>query len=128
MPKPKPTQVIRHEIVLGRSERDLLEPIIYANVANKLANPIVEILKDTTAIYAIVTLIELYTDIDFPIPTFGDASELWDGIAAGIRTARENKATYSTPQEVQMAKLTIANFLKEIFQSDLGETVFNEKA
>lgn len=128
MPKPKPTQVIRHEIVLGRSERDLLEPIIYANVANKLANPIVEILKDTTAIYAVVTLIELYTDIDFPIPTLGDASELWDGIAAGIRAAREAKATYSTPEEVQMAKLTIANFLKEIFQSDLGETVFNENA
>ncbi len=114
--------------MLGRSERDLLEPIIYANVTNKLANPIVEILKDTTAIYAIVTLIELYTDIDFPIPTLGDASELWDGIAAGIQAAREAKATYSTPQEVQMAKLTIANFLKEIFQSDLGETVFNEKA
>ena len=48
MPKPKPTEVIRHEIVLGRSERDLLEGGLMAYGFNRVATPIVAGLSDVS--------------------------------------------------------------------------------
>ena len=53
MPKPKPTQVIRHEIILGRREFEMIETLSAAISINKVSEPIVEILKDGTALLAV---------------------------------------------------------------------------
>ena len=40
MPKPKPNEVIRHEIVLGRSERQIIRDVQMSYTFNKVASPI----------------------------------------------------------------------------------------
>jgi hypothetical protein len=62
MPKPKPTQIIRHEIVLGRSERDMVEGALTAYQIGKFAGPLINgiaILGSTLA--GTATLLVLYS-------------------------------------------------------------------
>tara|TARA_Y100001938_G_scaffold97801_1_gene133924 strand:+ start:427 stop:837 length:411 start_codon:yes stop_codon:yes gene_type:complete len=68
MPKPKPTEVIRHEIVLGRSERDLLEGALMAYGFNRVATPIVAGLSDisfTVTVAGILAAIGIITSDEF---------------------------------------------------------------
>ena len=39
MPKPKPNQVIRHELVLGRSEKEMLESVAITKSIDNLVRP-----------------------------------------------------------------------------------------
>ncbi len=39
MPKPKPDRVVRHELVLGRSERDMLESVAVTKSIDNLVRP-----------------------------------------------------------------------------------------
>ena len=48
MPKPKPTEIIRHEVVLGKAERQLLRDAAEAYQFNKISTPIVAGLSDVT--------------------------------------------------------------------------------
>ncbi len=57
MPKPKPDQVIRHEVVLGRSERELLRNAAEAYTFNKVSTPIVVGLSDVTFTATIALLL-----------------------------------------------------------------------
>ena len=77
MPKPKPTQVIRHEIILGRREFEMIETLSAAISINKVSEPIVEILKDGTALLAVAGILEAAGVTDF-IP-----NELTQSIASG---------------------------------------------
>jgi len=88
MPKRASDQCITYRIELQDTERRLLQNYVDAYTLEQVATPIVEILKDASALYAVVTLIELLTDIDFPIPTIADTGELWDAIADAVREAR----------------------------------------
>jgi hypothetical protein len=65
MPKPKPDEVIRHEVVLGRSERDLLSGMAAAYEINRVLDPFVEILKDASALLAIAGILEALGFTDF---------------------------------------------------------------
>ena len=49
MPKPKPDQVVRHEIVLGRSERELISDGLLAYQINRISTPLVALLSDASA-------------------------------------------------------------------------------
>ena len=60
MPKPKPDQVIRHEIVLGRSERDLLDSALMAYGFNRVATPTVALLSDVSAMSIVLTALGTY--------------------------------------------------------------------
>ena len=57
MPKPKPTEVIRHEVVLGRSERDLLEGALMAYGFNRVATPIVAGLSDISFVVTVAGIL-----------------------------------------------------------------------
>ena len=81
MPKPKPDKVIRHEFVLGRSERDMIEPFFATISAKNLLTPMVALLSDASALYAIVTIYELVTGKETGIPTPNDDSDLYHDIA-----------------------------------------------
>ena len=66
MPKPKPDQVIRHEFVLGRSEREMLREATTAYQVNRIATPMVSLMNDVSgmtvflsAIAAVGTLVGL---------------------------------------------------------------------
>ena len=64
MPKPKPDQIVRHELVMGRADRELIGGAVAAYQINQVTEPIVEILKDASALLAIAGLLEAlgYTD------------------------------------------------------------------
>ena len=57
MPKPKPDQVIRHELVLGRSEREMLREATTAYEVNQIATPIVNLMNDVTGMTVLLSLI-----------------------------------------------------------------------
>ena len=78
MPKPKPDNIIRHEIVLGRTERAMLDPIIASLSFKNMAEPIVEILKDGSALLAMAAILEGAGVIDFIPDTLKE--EIVDGV------------------------------------------------
>lgn len=49
MPKPKPDEVIRHEIVFGRSEKEMLEMVAGSYSANRILTPLVALISDASA-------------------------------------------------------------------------------
>ena len=67
MPKPKPDQVIRHEIVFGRSERELIEGALVAYQVNKIATPAVALISDISAMTLIFSAIAAYLGWEFII-------------------------------------------------------------
>ncbi len=83
MPKPKPTEVIRHEIIFGKVERELLENATTSGALMGLAKDVLPYFKDVASaiafIEAVATLLELF-GIETPIPTPIDAIEWFEGI------------------------------------------------
>ena len=69
MPKPKPDQVIRHEIVLGRSERELISDGLFAYQVNKISTPLVALLSDASAMGLILGGIATYYGFKFDVGT-----------------------------------------------------------
>lgn len=67
MPKPKPDQVVRHEIVLGRSERDLLEGALVAYQINRISTPLVALLSDVSAMTIVFTALGTYLGFKFEV-------------------------------------------------------------
>jgi len=69
MPKPKPDNIIRHEIVLGRSERELLDTVVTANTANKILTPLVAGMSDVTFVALVILAYNYLFDENIGIPS-----------------------------------------------------------
>ena len=96
MPKPKPDNVIRHEIVLGRSEREMLDTAITAVAANRVLTPLVALLSDVSALSAIFILLEATGMIDL-IP-----NEIREGIESGLYdTIEKAEEAWETGQRIK---------------------------
>ena len=67
MPKRKPDQVIRHEIVFGRSERELIEGALVAYQVNRIATPTVALLSDVSAMSIVLTALGTYLGFKYSI-------------------------------------------------------------
>ena len=112
----------------------MLEPLLYSKVAANIANPLIEIFKDTTALLAVATLFEYYTGIDLPIPTGADAQQIWEAIVAGVTTAKENREEYGSVLDSEsragsMFKLLIAELVQAIApNSDVAGQEYNNPA
>lgn len=76
MPKPKPDNIVRHEIVLGRSERQLIEDGLLAYQINRISTPLVALLSDASAMGLILGGIATYYGFKFEIPQQGYNSVL----------------------------------------------------
>ena len=84
MPKPKPDNIIRHEIVLGRADRELLDTAVTAYPANRVLTPLVALVSDVSALTAIFIVLEASGFLDI-IP-----AELRENIElGGIKTLEE---------------------------------------
>ena len=98
MPKVKPDNVVRHEIVLGRADRELLEGAIAAYQINRISTPLVALLSDASALLALAAILEATGIIDF-IPNsirqnleeglYGTYQELTDAIAQAQQVAQD---------------------------------------
>ena len=56
MPKVKPDNVVRHELVLGRSERELLDTLTTAYTVNRVVTPITSLLSSTAGLLLVAGL------------------------------------------------------------------------
>ena len=56
MPKPKPDNIVRHEVVLGRAERELLDTATTAYTANKILSPFATLLSSTAGLLLVAGL------------------------------------------------------------------------
>ena len=77
MPKPKPDQTIRHEIVLSRPDRELLSDVVVAYQINKVATPLVALVSDSSAMLLITGILEATGVIDLDK---GVLREISDGL------------------------------------------------
>ena len=55
-PKVKPDNVVRHELVLGRSERELLDTLTTAYTVNRVVTPITSLLSSTAGLLLVAGL------------------------------------------------------------------------
>ena len=89
MPKPKPNQVIRHEIVLGRSERELIEGALVAYQINKISTPAVALLSDASAMAIIFSVIGGYLGIKYVAsPGLETAQQIYDDFMTQYEVAK----------------------------------------
>lgn len=76
MPKPKPDQVIRYEVVLGSTERQILKDMRSAYVFNRAATPMVDLAEDVlTSPRALATFLT-FLGMFFDVPYFPDFTDL----------------------------------------------------
>ena len=124
MPKPKPDQVVRHEFVLGRSERAMLEPYFTALMARNATKAWFNITSDMTTVVVTVIAYEYLTNRDTGIleaisgAAGGLAGYVWawmvDGwIAHKARTAPERAAAYN--ERAHSVTGGIVNLIDNIF-------------
>jgi len=66
MPKPKPDNIVRHEIVLGRSERELLDTATTAYTANRILSPFATLLSSTAGVLLVAGLVLGYLERYLP--------------------------------------------------------------
>ena len=99
MPKPKPDQVIRHEIVLGRSERELISDGLMAYQINRISTPLVALLSDASAMGLIFGGIATYYGFKFDVGTrvydssldlYNDFKTQYDGHKETLGDIRED--------------------------------------
>ena len=57
MPKPKPDEIVRHEIVLGRTEREILETGLYAYGFNRVTTPLTNLLSSKAGLLLVTSFI-----------------------------------------------------------------------
>ena len=66
MPKPKPDNIVRHEIVLGRAERELLDTATTAYTANRILSPFATLLSSTAGVLLVAGLVLGYLERYLP--------------------------------------------------------------
>ena len=123
MPKPKPDQVVRHELVLGRSERDLLGAAAAAYEINKVTEPVVEILKDASALLAIAALLEALGYTDFIPDEYLDAiregaAGSWQSITGMIDTFAD--AADDAAESIDELILEVSQLPQEVQDAIIG--------
>ena len=74
MPKPKPTQVIRHEIGLTRDTKELVEGVVGAYQFNRVSTPVVAALSDVSFLVFLGSVLAAWKIID---------KETWDSMIRG---------------------------------------------
>lgn len=99
MPKPKPTEIIRHELVLGRKEMELVEnALIYPSVVGSVKD-LLPYVKDAATAIALIegvaTVLEM-AGIKTPIPTPVDL----------VKWLEENGYTYDAAKDKWVAAQT----------------------
>jgi hypothetical protein len=57
MPKPKPDQVIRHEIVLSRPLQDTVDGLVGSMQFSNIATPAVDLMKDVSGMAVFLSLV-----------------------------------------------------------------------
>mgnify|MGYP001160923803 FL=1 len=111
MPKPKPDQVVRHEIVLGRSERELISDGLLAYQINRISTPLVALLSDASAMGLILGGIATYYGFKFDIGTrtYETGLELYNDWKIQYDAWKETATEFRSDPISQILDLIIPN-------------------
>ena len=111
MPKPKPDQVVRHEIVLGRSERELISDGLLAYQINRISTPLVALLSDASAMGLILGGIATYYGFKFDIGTrtYESGLELYNDWKVQYDAWKETATEFRQDPISQILDLIIPN-------------------
>lgn len=90
MPKPKPDQIIRHEYVLGKVERQQLEQLSAAYSINRVLSPLVTLLNDVTGVATVLGLLAVGLGFKYDVYS-GPAATTADLIQDFADQARQAK-------------------------------------
>jgi len=86
VPKPKPDQVIRYEVVLGSTERQIIKDMRTAYVFNRVSSPMVDLAEDLftspRALATFLTFLGMFVDIPY-FPDFKDLQQFSEQYQAG---------------------------------------------
>ena len=94
LPKPKPDQVIRFEVVLGSVEREIVRDLRTAYAFNKISNPLITMVDEMglwtkEGMALLLLLVSAIFDVD--IPWFPDITDM-EGIKNDFDEYRRNNA------------------------------------
>ena len=115
VPKPKPDNIIRHEIVLGRSERELLDTLVTANTANKILTPLVAGMSDVTFVAMVILAYNYFFDENIDIPL--EAGSLVHSLKQDFDIYRSTEE-YQTNYRKRAGSLT--GGLRNLFENIIG--------
>ena len=130
MPKPKPDQVIRHEIVLSRPLQDTVDGLVGSKQFNNIATPIITAVNDnTTLILLLATIATLgLTGVAFAYlpPKLDEAIDIYNDFqnqrqmamqtAKAIGNTVETGAYATIPGVSLVSGQAINDFLDSLFQ------------
>jgi len=112
-------KVVEHRITFGTKERDLIQQLSTTYRVGKIAQPTVDILKDSTALYALAVIYEIVTGQDLPfVITPEEAGNFWFEFYNYNKVNRADKASSVTGG----VGLVISDFLtvfERLFSDDL---------
>lgn len=90
-------KVIEHRITFGTKERDLIQQLSTTYRVGKIAQPAVDILKDSTALYALAVIYEILTGQDLPfVITPEEAGDFFFELYNYNKVNRAEKAASAT--------------------------------
>jgi len=124
MPKPKPTHVVRHEIVFGRTEKDLLDTLVFSNSVlvgtksfNLAVSPIISLFKDISAMTIILVSIAAYLGWEFIVAPGGETvGGLLDQFKAQWLVFQQSEKAQEATEDVLTAPVTlVTSFLNNLF-------------
>ena len=115
MPKPKPDNIVRHEIVLGRVEREMLDTAFTAMSFNRVMSPLVAGVSDVTFMAFVILAYNYIYNQNLPIPE--EAGGL-------VHALKEDYDIYRTTPEYQenyeRRSTSFAGGLRNLFENIIG--------
>ena len=106
MPKPKPDQVIRHEIALSRPMQESVDQFVVAHSFQSISTPIVDLMKDVSGM---IVLLSVVAAIGYK----------FDFISTGADTMEDVITQFRQQRDIAKQNLATA----EILASSVGATL-----
>jgi|TARA_R110000751_G_scaffold210130_2_gene313906 hypothetical protein len=125
MPKPKPDQVIRFEIVMGRAERELVQNILMPWQIKQVATPGVALLSDVSGMATVAALLATWYGFELGIIGLDTPGEIVSAFRQQLADFKESPA-YQLSREArrtlipgsEYAEPYVADVLKWFFGID----------
>ena len=106
MPKPKPDQVIRHEIALSRPMQESVDQFVVAHSFQSISTPIVDLMKDVSGM---IVLLSVVAAIGYKCDFISTGADTMEDVITQFRQQRD------------IAKQNLAT--AEILASSVGATL-----
>tara|TARA_R100001086_G_scaffold215455_1_gene131604 strand:- start:3606 stop:3986 length:381 start_codon:yes stop_codon:yes gene_type:complete len=111
MPKPKPDQVIRHEIVLSRPLQDTVDGLVGSAQFRNIATPTVDLMKDVSGMAVFLSLVAAvgFTGVAFNLVLSGQEETAEEVVKIFLDQSKVARAAKGVERVGQVAGSTITS-------------------